>query len=174
MSLLLTAPDRLCLMLRDCDDDVVAAYHTHQDSLDYVERPCFLVTPGEASYAASEGAPEQAMVDENFTIDFIGEPFTGTEQDFADFYELQARRIAVKAVVYLLRSPNLQFVNQRGLETEPLASLNGVLWCRPESRSEVALMTRGGNDEAFWGFSINLSMRSLIEVDEDEFIVTGI
>lgn len=171
MSQLLTIPDRLCLMLKDCDPDVVAAYHTHQDSLDYVERPCWIVTMGDASYDAGESSSEQAAVNESYTLDFVGEPFTGTEEDYNAFYELQARRIAHNSVLYFLRHPNLQCSNQRGLLDAKLPALAGIWWARPTSRSAVTLMTRGSNDEGFWGFSISLEIRSMFLVDESEIIV---
>mgnify|MGYP006391934899 CR=1 FL=1 len=174
MSLLLTAPERLCIMLKDCDDAVIAAYHLHQDDIDYVERPCFLVTSGEATYEqAPESASEQVAVTETYTIDYIGEPFKGTEQDYADFHELEARRIAYNAIVYLLKHPNLQFSNVRHLEETDLPPLDGVFWARPESRSVITLMQRAGREEAFWGFTISYSMRSMVTANEDEYMFSA-
>lgn len=174
MSLLLTAPERLCLMLKDCDEAVVAAYHLYQDDIDYVERPCFLVSSGEATYEQPpESASEQVAVTENFTIDYIGEPFKGTEQDYANYFELEARRIAFNAIVYLLKHPNLQFSNIRHLEPAPLRDLEGVFWARPDSRSAITLMQRSGREEAFWGFSISLQMRTMVTANEDEYMFDG-
>lgn len=170
MSVILTAPERLCLMLKDCDEGVVQAYHLYQDDIDYVERPCFLVTSGEATYEqAPESAAEQVAITETFSLDFIGEPFKGVvEQDYAAYHELEARRIAYNSILYLLKHPNLQFSNVRKLEEKALPPLDGVFWARPDSRSAITLMQRGGKEEAFWGFTINLQMRSMVTSDEDE------
>ena len=175
MSVLLTAPARLCLMLKDCDEGVVEAYHLYQDDIDYLERPCFLVTSGEATFEQSpESSPEQIAITENFTLDYIGEPFKGVvEQDYAAYHELEARRIAYNAILYLLKHPNLQFSNVRHLEPAALNVLGGIFWARPDSRSAITLMQRGGKEEAFWGFSISYQMRTMMTSDEDEYMYNG-
>lgn len=174
MSVLLTAPERLCLMLKDCDEAVVEAYHLYQDDIDYPERPCFLVSSGEATFEqAPDSASEQVAITESFTIDFIGEPFKGVEQDYDGYHELEARRIAYNSILYLLKHPNLEFSNVRELESESLPPLDGVFWARPDSRSAITLMQRSGREEAFWGFSISLSMRSMITSSEDVDIYYG-
>lgn len=175
MSVVLTAPERLALMLKDCDERVTAAYPLYVTDIDFdFLRPAWIVTAGEASYALnSETSVSQASIDEDYELTYVGHIATGTEQDWNSYYERVAREIANNAVVYLLRAPNLQFPNLRGLADNALPPLNGVLWSRPQRRSQITLMTRESLEQPFWGFSISLSVRSMLSVDEDEFIVTG-
>lgn len=173
MSLVLTVPERLSLMLKDCHNEVINAYYLYQDTLDYIERPSWIITSGEASYSVGSNTSEgQAEVEESYELALVGEPFTGTEEDVGNFYEIVTREIANAAVLYLLKAPNLQFPNLRNLAPEKLPNLQGVLWMRPQTRSAITLMTREGIDEPFWGFTISINIRSMMLGSEDEFIIT--
>lgn len=174
MSLVLSVPERLSLILKDCNPNVIEAYYLYQDTMDTdFERPSWIITSGEATYSVnSETSQGQAAVDESYDLFLVGWEFTGLDEDYGNFYEITTREIANDAVLYLLKSPNLQFANIRGLQDDALGPLQGVLWSRPQSRSAITLMNRDGIDNIFWGFSISLSIRSMMLGDEDEYIIT--
>lgn len=172
MSVFLAAPQRLALMMRDSNPNIVEAYYLYVDNLDYIKRPSYIIAAGSASYSINDSTTvSQASVEEDYEIYYVGEPFKSTEEDFGNVFELQTRQAAFDAIVYLLRHPNLQFSDTRGLYGKPLPNLRGVFWARPQSRSPVAIMTREGIEEPFWGFSISLSLKTMLSVDEDEVII---
>lgn len=172
MSLILTLPNRLALCLKDCHPAVKNAYPYTEENLDYLKRPCFLVGAGEERFLYDESASEQTYYDTTTQVDFVGEPFTAVDRDYNHHYEVIAREIAAAAVLYLLKRPQLQFSNLRGdAALEQLPPLAGVLWCRPDSRSTVTLMQRGGIEEAFWGFTLSLTSRCMFTENEDEIII---
>ena len=173
MSLIMTLPKRLAMMLKDCNENIVEAYYLHQDNLDYVERPSWIITSGEATYSVgSNTSADQAEVEESYELFLVGEPIKGVDQEYG-YYEEQTRKIANDAIIYLLRHPNLQFSNSRGLEDDTLPNLEGVLWMRPQSRSPIAIQTREGIEEQFWGFSISINVRSIILDEEGEIVISG-
>lgn len=174
MGSLLTAPERLAYMLVDSNPNIVAAYYTYIHNLDMIERPSYIIGSGEASYSVTqETSLNQASVEEDYEIAFVGEHFKGTEEDFGHEFEFQARQAANDAVLYLLRHANMQFSNTRGLQPSALPALEGIKWIRPTRRSRVTLMTREGIEASFWGFTIGLSVRSILLDDEDEIYISG-
>lgn len=172
MTLIYSAPERLAMMLTDSNDNIVVSYHTHQDDIDFPERPAYIIRWGDADYSVDdETSVNQASVNESCEINLVGEPYKGTEQDYGNYFELQTRQIAFDAVVYLLRHPNMQFSNRRGLRDRALPDLPGVMWMRITNLSRVQLMTREGLENPFWGFTMSLDIRSMLPVDEDEVVI---
>lgn len=156
MTVLLTAPARLALMLVDAHVDVVSAYSTWQDDIDTIQRPAWLITHQGGEALRPEGAVSSDLFSESYRLEFFGKMFgMGLE----DEYELQARSIVASTIDYFRRHPQLQFSNERGLEAAGLPVLQGVQWINLQF-SPVTLYKQA-EDDAFWGgvMTINITGR---------------
>lgn len=161
MALILTAPDRLALMMFDCHQSIMASYHLVQDNIDYVERPCFLISVEGANFPGVSS--EQSQSEESFRLDYIGQTFnTGHAHE----YEILAREVADAAVRYVIEHDRLQFSNQRGVQPNKLSPIPHVKWTNIDNRGPITLMQRDGVDEAFWGFSIDITITASYPYEE--------
>lgn len=160
MTVIMTAPARLALMMYDCHPSIRGTYYTHQDSIDQIVRPAFLITVEDASFP--QFSSEQEQVEENYQIAYIGETF-GAGQ--ANEYELRAREVSEAACLYLLQRPNLQFGNLRArTDITTQRGLAGVL-SHTFSRSAITLFERDGVDVAFWGFTIDITLKTMMDYE---------
>lgn len=154
MTLVLTAPERIAVMLEDIED-MKHAFWTHQKAIDTAVRPCCLVRIDEGSFPANGNTDIEA--EETYVIDYIGYPF---DQGEAHNWELQARQHAYDIYLYFFQRPSLQFSNNLGNQPATLIGLNGVKWSRFSRRSPIALMTGNGIEQPFWGFTYSLGVFS--------------
>lgn len=164
-----SAPERLAKMLLDCHSSIRAAYYYTQDRIDQIERPCFLIFVEDAAF--KNETVEQDLVDQSYSIAYVGHVFNATgDVDVTFEYEQRAREIADAAVQYLFEHPQMQMSDNRGIETTQLNSLDGVQYIRVDNRSAVTLFTRDGvSGNAFWGFTIDIT-----SVEQFEYTITGI
>lgn len=154
-----TTPERLAMMLLDCHDSIQASYHLTQNSIDQVERPCWLVFIEDASFADNTTVDE-IVYEQSYSIAYIGEVFSGMDELQGNQFELQAREVADAAVLYLLSHPMGEFSNTRNLFDEPLTGVAGIQWIQLNSRSSVTLFSRDAVEgEAFWGFTIDITVK---------------
>ncbi len=160
MTLILTAPERIAIMLEDIPL-MKNAFWKHQKAIDTAVRPCCLVRIDEASFPAN-GATD-VETEESFVIDYIGFPFDQGEENM---YELQARQHAFDVYLYFFERTQLQFTNDRGRQPAKLRPLDRVKWARLTRRSPVALMTGNGIEVPFWGFTYGISVISGRNVPE--------
>jgi hypothetical protein len=165
MTLILTAPTRLALMLTDAHPDIKTSFPTWQDNISNLRRPAWDVQIGEATYDPQAANYEEGT--EEYLLSLIGEKYVAGS---SETHELQARSIVEATWRYFVERPNLQFANDRGLEAAPLSGLNGVYESRLSRRSNVTLMRRGGGEaggeEEFWGATYTLRVRFGLSVME--------
>ncbi len=162
---ILTVPPRLAKMMIDCHDSIVAGYHYTQGALDQIERPCFLIFVEDAVYPqTTEG---QEVVEQSYSLAYVGQAYNANEEGWE--YEMMAREVAEAAVLYLFEHPQLTFENRRNISIVgdtpeqtfdgPEGMLDGVQGLRVESRSAVTLFSRDAVGEAFWGFTIEITVK---------------
>lgn len=157
---LLETPRRLALMLYDCHPSIKASYFLTQESIDQIERPCFLVFPED--WSPENAGVNQDLGETSYSIAYIGQVFSGSGgvNNFSIEYEVMTRQVAEAATKYLLEHPSMQMSDLRGFNGAPLGGANGVLWMRVDGRSAVSLFTRDGvASEAFWGFTIDVTVK---------------
>ena len=155
---ILTVPERLAQVLIDCHPSIVGAYHFTQEAIDQIERPCWLIFVEDASYPKTSN--NQELVEQGYSIAYVGEVFNGGYIDFAPEYEVRARQVAEASVKYLFEHPQLQMSNKRGVFSERLRGLNGVQQMMVDGRGPVTLYSRDGVEgTAFWGFTIDITIR---------------
>ncbi len=162
---ILTVPQRLAQMLADCHPTIVASYYYTQESIDQVERPCWLIFVEDASYPGT--TVDQEQVEQGYSIAYVGQVFSaGGYVEFDAQYEQLARKIAEDAVRYLLSHPQGQVSNTNNLLPEPLGSLDGITSIRVNSRSGVTLFSRDAVEgSAFWGFTIDITVTEQFEYE---------
>ena len=154
---ILTTPERLAMMLIDCDESIVAAYPYTQDSIDQLERPCWLIFVEDAAYPKT--TQDEELVEQSYSLAYVGEVFSSDNyNDSNSEYEIQARRVAVNVIRYLFESPNGEMKNTRGLFDSELGSLDELQLLRVDGRGSVALYSRSAVEgEAFWGFTVDIT-----------------
>lgn len=154
---ILTTPQRLAEMLIDCDESIIAGYPYTQNSIDQLERPCWLVFVEDAQYPKT--TPDEELVEQAYSLAYVGQVFSSdTYNDSNSEYELIARRVAVNAIRYLFERPTGIMSNIRGMFDSELGSLDELQLIRVEGRSSVALYSRDGVEgESFWGFTIDIT-----------------
>ncbi len=147
-------------MLVDCDERIYGAYYYTQDSIDQLERPCWLVFNEDASFENT--TVNQELYQQGFSVAYIGQIFSGGAGYYGTEpleYEEMTRQIAENAVKYLFEHQQMQVSNQRGLLPEPLQALDSVMLMKTDSRSGITLMSRDAVEgESFWGFTISLTI----------------
>lgn len=154
---LATTPRRIAQMLVDCDQSIVASYDFTQESIDQLERPSWLVFIEDASFQNT--TVDQELMEQGYSIAYIGQVFNSGYSDYTREYEILARRVAENSVRYLLEHPYLQLSNTRGLFPERLGGLIGVQRMTVNNRSAVTLFSRDGVEgQAFWGFTIDITV----------------
>lgn len=168
---ILTVPPRLSKMMIDCHPSIVAGYHYTQGALDQIERPCFLIFVEDASYPQTTEGQEQ--VEQSYSLAYVGEAYNVDDEGVE--YEIQARTVAEASVLYLFEHPQLTFENRRSISIAgdtpeetfdgPEGMLDGVTGIRLESRSAVTLFSRDGVNEAFWGFSIEITIKEQLSYE---------
>ncbi len=158
---ILTAPERLAKMMIDCNDDIVAAYHYTQAAIDQIERPCFIIFVEGAEYP--QDTTDEEIVEQSYSIAYVGHAYSSPEDnDFSIEYEIQARQVAYDSVLYLLEHQQLSLENRRNLSVlsdGSLPSLDSILGLKINSRSAVTLFARDAVNEAFWGFTIDITVQ---------------
>jgi hypothetical protein len=165
---ILTTPERLAKVLIDCHPSIVAAYHYTQGAIDEIERPCWLIFVEDASYP--QIGTEQELVEQPYSIAFVGNVWNSADEEFSVEYEQLAREIAEASVLYLLEHPQLQMSNKRGIFESELTSLDGVHTIKLGRRSSVTLYSRDAvSGEAFWGFTIDITA-----IEQLAYCVTGL
>lgn len=155
---ILTTPERLSQVLIDCHSSIVGSYHYTQQSIDSIERPCWLIFVEDASYPQT--GVGQELEQQGYSIAYVGEVFNSDYIDVDPEYELRARQVAEASVRYLFEHPQLQMSNKRGIFADRLRGLNGVQQVTIDGRGAVTLYSRdavAGN--AFWGFTIDITVR---------------
>ena len=152
-----TTPERLAYMLIDCDEAIVAGYPYTQNSIDQLERPCWLIFVEDAAYPKT--TVDEELVEQSYSLAYVGEVFSSDSyNDYSSEYELQARRVAENSIRYLFSHPNGQMTNDRGIFPEAQGSLDSLQQIRVDGRSSVALYSREGVEgDAFWGFTIDIT-----------------
>lgn len=154
---ILTTPERLAMMLIDAHPSIRAGYHFTQASIEQLERPCWLVFIEGASFP--QITVDQELVEQGYSLAFIGHIWNEGDAEFSSEYELLAREIAEDTVTYLLSHPQLQMSNQRNLFPEILPALTGAMQMKIDGRSSVTLYSRDAvSGEAWWGFTIDLTV----------------
>ncbi len=159
-------------MLKDSHDSISTAFAYTQNELDISERPCWYITVGQANYI--DEASEFTQVEETFECFYVGEYFNGLEQEYGNYHERKARIASVAAVRYLQRAKRLACIDRRGLVGHTLPSLNNVMFSKIDSRSDIGLKTGKGIEQAYWGFNLSVTVRSVFEEDEDDYMVLNI
>lgn len=157
---ILTAPERLAKMLIDADSRIVAAYAWTQKSVDMIERPAWLIFVGDASFP--QDTSEQEQVQQNYQLEYVGENF---DTGYAEEYEKLARQAAYNTVQYLLGHNQMQMSNQRGVFPEPLEPLDYIISVKLNTRSAITLMSRDAVDQAYWGFTIDITVTEMLDYD---------
>lgn len=160
MTVLLTAPERIAIMLEDIPG-INHAYWTEQKAIDTAQRPACLISIDEGSFPANGNTDVET--EETYTIDYVGFPF---DQGESAAYELQARQHAFGVYEYFFARPGLQFTNDRGRQPAKLRQLQYVKWSRLARRSPVALMTGHGIEIPYWGFTYGLTVFSGRDIKE--------
>lgn len=146
-------------MMFDCHQSILASYHYTQESIDQLERPCWLVFVEDASYENTSN--NQEVVNQGYSMAYVGQVFNAGNYGEADpEYEKLARQVAESSIKYLFEHPQLQFSNRRGFFETKLRGLAGAQQLIIDGRSSVTLMSRDGVEgEAFWGFTIDVTVR---------------
>lgn len=155
-----THPQRLAQMMADCHNSIRAAFYYTQQAIDIdLDRPCFLIFVEDAAY--EQTTQNQELVDQGYSIAYIGQVFTGiADHLLAVEYEQIAREVADAAVLYILEHPQLQVSDNRSFLGGSLSAANGVLHTSLDGRSAVTLFTRDGvAGDAFWGFTIDITVK---------------
>lgn len=157
---ILTTPERLAKMLIDAHSSIVAAYHYTQDSIDQLERPCWLVFVEASSYP--NVTANQELVEQSYSLAYVGQVFAsgaGIYGSYDSEYEKLARQVAVSTIKYLYEHPQCQMTNDRGAFAAALPSLDTVMQLKVDGRSGVTLFSRDAVEgEAFWGFTIDVTV----------------
>jgi hypothetical protein len=163
---ILTAPERIAEMLADCHPSIRARYWLTQEAIDQIERPAWLVFVDGASYSQDNNGED--LVDQSYSIAYIGQIFTSAGNVFTSEYEILARQVANNAIAYLRKYNKLKMANLRGLQPAALPNLNSILYSKVDNRSGITLYTRDGTgDNAFWGFTIDLTVTHQFVFDEE-------
>lgn len=161
MSIVLTAPERLSIMLIDASTQVKDAFEYTQKDLDTAIRPCWVIKIDEATFP---GIAENTVdFEETYVMDYVGPKF---DQGEGHVYEIQARTIWMNTFTYFFSHKQLQFSNNRGLEPTQLTQLSGVKFARISRRSPITIMTGDGIAEPFWGFTMSLVVTGSVKIDE--------
>ena len=161
---ILTVPERLTQMLVDCHPSIVAAYHYTQGAIDRVERPCWLVFIEDATFP--QIGNDQELVEQNYSIAYIGEIWNSPDNVYSIEYEIQAREVAVAVIKYFFEHKQLQMSNVRGIFPSELPSLNGVTMMNIGNRSGISLFSRDAvAGQAFWGFTFDVTITEQLMYD---------
>ena len=154
---ILTTPERLAEVLIDADESIRAAYHFTQSAIEQLERGCWLIFVEDASFP--QVTTNQEVVEQAYSLAYIGHVWNSVDNEFSMEYEQIARRVAVNTITYLLEHPQLQLSNNRGFFSQK-SGLAGVQQVLIDRRSAVTLFSRDAvSGEAFWGFTIDLTIR---------------
>lgn len=164
MSVMTTAPERIALMLRDSDPRVASSHFDFQKSIDTIDRPAWLVSDQSGEYTMQSSGQAVNWFTESYMCEFFGELYnTGREGE----YEAIMKDMVRNAIIYFARRPRLQFTNDRaiaGLTELPTLRYVKHITIR---RDAASLMTTGGGEErAFWGSKIYITVNGGIEADE--------
>lgn len=152
-----TVPERLAMMLIDCHESIVAAYDYTQAAIDRIERPSWLIFIEDATYP--QIGNDQELVEQNYSIAFIGNIWSVVDNVYSVEYEKQAREIADASIKYFFEHKQLQMSNIRGKFPSELPSLNSVLSMNIGNRSAVTLFSRDAvAGQAFWGFTFDITL----------------
>lgn len=159
MTFLLSAPERLVLMIKDATNEAHLVTDEFVESIDGVIRPAVLVEEDGGEYPPT--ASNLSYPTEPYTILVVGQ---NAGSDGNRQYQLEVRRITHAVVQYLMRHNQLQMSNERSLQPASLPSLAGVMHTHLR-RGAVMLATRGAQD-AFWGCEITLTIFGVREAME--------
>lgn len=160
MSVILTAPPRIAMMVEDIPL-MKKGFWQEQKAISTEQRPCCLVRIDEGQYPKSGSSDVPG--EEVFVIDYIGLPF---DQGESHKYEMQARQHAYDIFLYFMQCPGLQMLNRRNRQSGQLGYLDQVQWSRISRRSPVNLMVGNGIEIPFWGFSYGLTVFSVETIRE--------
>ena|ERR1700690_594672 len=164
MTLILTAPQRICMMAIDASTQIKDGSAYFAENVDETRRPFVLVEPGQEDIPAVAAGMEAPT--EEYTLTLIAEKYGQGARGEA---EAQLRTITADILDYFAKRTQLQFRNLRGLQPAPLPSLVGVMWARLYLRTYAGVVTKGGTEgeQPFYGCVFSIRVQTVANAEED-------
>lgn len=159
MTLILTVPARLALMLYDADTHIVKSFEGHQKAIDpLMQMPAWEVSDGGGNYdtASSQVWNPQETYTATLIVAQYGEGVRD-ERTFINQYETATRGIMHNTVRYFLARPDLVFSDDRNSGAGRLAALVGVKFSKI-SRDPCAIYGNDDGSGKFYGAKLTFTI----------------